>query len=254
MLQSSDFPRSAQYDTDWVLENMMGPNPLWLTESLAERMTLNSTMRVLDLGCGKGLSSIFLAREYNLQVWAVDLWIDASDNFSRIRAAGVEDRVFPIHAEAHSLPFADRFFDAMISVDAYHYFGTDDLYLENHLARLVKPGGQMGIVVPGLIEELTSSEAPEHLQGYWEPAFFSIHSPAWWKRHWERSGLVNVELADMLPEGWRLWMESDISWSERLGKPSDEADMLALDMGQTLGFTRMVARRNERPAARLDTL
>ena len=254
MLQFSDFPRSAQYDTDWVLENMMGPNPLWLTESLAERMSLVPTMRVLDLGCGKGLSSIFLAKEYNLQVWAVDLWIDASDNFSRIRAAGVEDRVFPIHAEAHSLPFADGFFDAMVSVDAYHYFGTDDLYLENHMARLVKPGGQMGIVVPGLVEELTSDEPPEHLRQYWEPAFFSIHSPAWWKRHWERSGLVNVELADMLPEGWRLWMESDISWSERLGKPSDEVDMLALDMGQTLGFTRMVARRNERPAARLDTL
>ena len=254
MLQSSDFPRSAQYDTDWVLENMMGPNALWLTESLADRMTLNPTMRVLDLGCGKGLSSIFLAKEYNLQVWAVDLWIDASDNLSRIRAAGVEDRVFPIHAEAHSLPFADGFFDAIVSVDAYHYFGTDDLFLENHLARLVKPGGQMGIVVPGLVEELTSTEAPEHLQSYWESAFFSLHSPDWWNRHWKRSGLVSVELADMLPDGWKLWMESDLRWSERLGKPSDEADMLALDKGQTLGFTRMLARRNERPTARLDTL
>ena len=254
MLQSSDFPRSAQYDTDWVLENMMGPNALWLTESLAESMSLVPTMRVLDLGCGKGLSSIFLAKENGLQVWAVDLWIDASDNLSRISAAGVEDSVFPISAEAHNLPFADGFFNAMVSVDAYHYFGTDDLYLENHMARLVKPGGQMGIVVPGLVEELTSSEAPEHLQGYWEPAFFSLHSPAWWKRHWERSGLVSVELADMLPDGWRLWMESDLRWSERLGKPSDEADMLALDKGQTLGFTRMLASRNERPTAQLDTL
>ena len=217
-------------------------------------MNLGPGMRVLDMGCGKGLSSIFLAKEYGLQVWATDLWIDASDNLGRICAAGVDDRVFPIHAEAHALPFADGFFDAMVSVDAYHYFGTDDLYLENHMARLVKPGGQMGIVVPGLVEELTSGEPPEHLRPYWEPAFFSLHSPAWWKRHWERSGLVTVELSDLLPDGWRLWIASDLSWSERLGKPSDEADMLALDRGQTLGFTRMVARRNDRPAARLDTL
>ena len=254
LFQPAEFPRSANYDPDWVLENMMGPNALWLTESLAGRMNLNPTMRVLDMGCGKGLSSIFLAKEYGLQVWATDLWTDASDNFGRVRAAGVEDRVFPLHAEAHALPFADGFFDAMVSVDAYHYFGTDDLYLENHMARLVKPGGQMGIVVPGLVEELASADAPEHLREYWEPAFFSLHSPAWWKRHWERSGLVTVELSDLVPDGWRHWMASDLLWSERLGKPGDEADMLALDRGKTLGFTRMVARRNERPAARLDTL
>ena len=254
LLRPPDFPRSANYDADWVLENMMGPNALWLTESLMGCMNLKSDMRLLDMGCGRAMSSIFLAKEYGVQVWATDLWIDASANSERIRAAGVADRVFPLHADAHALPFADRFFDAMVSVDAYHYFGTDDLYLENYLARLVKPGGQMGVVVPGLVEELTSAEVPEHLRDYWEPAFFSFHSPAWWKRHWERSGLVTVDLADLLPDGWRHWMASDLLWSERLGKPHDEADMLARDRGRTLGLTRLVARRNERPAARLDTL
>ena len=158
LFQPAEFPRSAKYDSDWVLENMMGPNALWLTESLPGCMSLSPGMRVLDIGCGKGLSSIFLTKEYGVQVWATDLWIDASDNLGRIRAAGVEDRVFPIHAETHALPFADGFFDAMISVDAYHYFGTDDLHLENHIARLVKPGGQIGIIVPGLVEELTSGD------------------------------------------------------------------------------------------------
>ena len=254
LLKQAEFPRSAAYDPGWVLENMMGPNALWLTESLAGRISLNPGMRVLDLGCGKGLSSIFLAKEYGVQVWATDLWIDASENFGRICEAGVEDRVFPIHAEAHALPFADGFFDAIVSADAYHYFGTDDLYLENHLARLVKSGGQMGIVVPGLVEELPSAEAPEHLREYWEPAMFSLHSPEWWKRHWERSGLVDVELSDLIPEGWRLWMASDLAWSKHLGNPTDEADMLALDSGRTLGFTRMVGRRNNRPASRLDEI
>lgn len=254
LFRRAEFPRSANYDSDWVLENMMGPNALWLTESLAGCMDLTPGIRVLDLGCGKGLSSIFLAKEYGVQVWAADLWIEASDNYGRIRAAGVEDRVFPINAEAHALPFADGFFDAMISVDAYHYFGTDDLFLENHLAWAIKPGGQMGIVAPALVEELTSTDPPDHLRQYWEPAFFSLHSPAWWRRHWERSGLVSVEVAELVPDGWKLWMESDLVWSERLGKPSDEADMLALDRGATLGFTRMVARRNDRPTAKLDAL
>ena len=248
------FPGQRAMIPDWVLDNMMGPNALWLTESLAGCMDLKPAMRVLDMGCGKGMSSIFLAKEYGLQVWATDLWIDASDNLGRFRAAGVEDSVFPIHAEAHDLPFADGFFDAMVSVDAYHYFGTGDLYLENHMAQLIKPGGQIGIVVPGLVEELVFCQAPEHLRRYWEPEYFSFHSPTWWRRHWERSGLVTVEHSDLLPDGWRHWMVSELLWSERLGRSSGEADMLALDKGQALGLTRLVARRNERPTARLEIL
>ena len=115
----TEFPRSAQYDTDWNIKNMMGPNVLWLTESLSQVMALKPGMRVLDLGCGTAISSIFLAKEFDLQVWASDLWVPASNNWERVSEAGLEDRVFPIHAEAHSLPFPNELFDAIVSMDAY---------------------------------------------------------------------------------------------------------------------------------------
>jgi cyclopropane fatty-acyl-phospholipid synthase-like methyltransferase len=134
------FPRSAAYDPQWMLRNLMGPNAVWLTEALSQAMDLRPGMRVLDMGCGRAISSIFLAREFGLQVWAADLWIKPTDNWQRIQEAGLADRVFPISAEAHALPFAEGFFDAIVSVDAYHYFGTDDLYLRR-FARLVKSGG-----------------------------------------------------------------------------------------------------------------
>ncbi len=88
---------------------------LWLTEWLAEALELRPGMRVLDLGCGRAASSIFLRREYGVQVWATDLWFSASENIRRIRDAGVEDGVFPIRADARSLPFAAEFFDAIVS-------------------------------------------------------------------------------------------------------------------------------------------
>ena len=50
----------------------------------------------MDLGCGRALSSIFIATEFNADVWATDLWIAPSDNWERIKQAGVADRVFPI--------------------------------------------------------------------------------------------------------------------------------------------------------------
>ena len=107
-----------------------------LTEALSEVMILEPGMRVLDMGCGTAKSSIFLAREFDVEVWATDLWVKADENWQRIRDAGLEGRVFPIHAEAHALPFASEFFDASISMDAYHYFGTDDLYIRPY-SRLV---------------------------------------------------------------------------------------------------------------------
>ena len=85
-------------------------------------------MRVLDLGCGRAASSIFLRREFGVEVWATDLWIDPSENLERIQDAGVGDGVFPIHADARALPFAQGFFDAIISLDSFVYYGTDDLY------------------------------------------------------------------------------------------------------------------------------
>jgi len=60
----------------------MGPNSLWLTEWLCEAIDLKPNMRVLDLGCGKAISSVFLAKEFGVQVWAYDLWIKATDNWN----------------------------------------------------------------------------------------------------------------------------------------------------------------------------
>lgn len=245
------FPRSAAYAPEWMLRNLMGPNAVWLAEALSQAMDLRPGMRVLDMGCGRAISSVFLAREFGLQVWAADLWIKPTDNWQRIQEAGLGDRVFPISAEAHALPFADEFFDAIVSVDAYHYFGTDDLYLRR-FARLVKPGGQLGIVVPGLTRELEAGGddegagggLPEHLAPFWESDLWSFHSPAWWRRHWAHSGMVEVETADLLPDGWQSWL----LWLEVAGEHGyptspDEAEMLRQDRGRTLGFTRMVARR-----------
>ena len=76
--------------------------------------------------------------------------------------------------EAHDLPFAEGYFDAIVSVDAYHYFGTDALYLP-YLSRFLAPGGHIGIVVPGLTTELDDG-LPEHLKPHWEPDFWTFHS------------------------------------------------------------------------------
>ena len=154
-----EFPRSAKYDPDWMMDNQMGPNALWLMEWLCEALSLAPGMRVLDLGCGKAMTSIFLAREFGVQVYAADLWMSPDHNWRRAVEASVADLVCPIKAEAHALPFAQGFFDAVVSVDAYQYFGTDELYID-YLSRFVRPNGSLGVVVVGLMQEMGSQPPP----------------------------------------------------------------------------------------------
>jgi ubiquinone/menaquinone biosynthesis C-methylase UbiE len=71
-------------------------------------------------------------------------------------------------ADARSLPFSDEFFDVIVSLDSFYYYGTDDLYL-NYLARFVKPGGAIGIAGAGLMQEIDSS-IPKHLRDWWTNA------------------------------------------------------------------------------------
>ena len=166
-LISDRFPRASGYHPEWVLAGVSGgANPLWLTEWLTESLDLRPGMRVLDLGCGRAMSSVFLRREFDVQVWATDLWFSASENIQRVRDAGVEDGVFPVHADARSLPFAEGFFDAVVSIDSFMYYGTDDMYL-NYLARFVKPGGPVGIALAGLIDSArrSGSRAPWRVVG-----------------------------------------------------------------------------------------
>jgi len=82
-LSKSEFPRSSAYDPQWLLDNTMGPHVLWLTEWLCAGIPLRPGMRVLDLGCGRALSSIFLAEEFGVTVWAADLWIKPTENWKR---------------------------------------------------------------------------------------------------------------------------------------------------------------------------
>jgi SAM-dependent methyltransferase len=239
LLVSGRFPRSSAYSPDWLIASASGgANSLWLTEWLAEGLELKPGMRVLDLGCGLAASSIFLQREFGVKVWATDLWYSVAGNLQRISEAGVGDHVVPIHADARSLPFAPEFFDAIVSIDSFVYYGTDDLYL-NYLARFVKPDGQIAIAGAGLMQEI-DGPVPSHLRDWWEPGMWCLHSAAWWRRHWERTGIVRIERADTLVDGWQFWL----TWQHAVA-PDNTTEIQALeaDRGQCLGYVRVIARR-----------
>ncbi len=157
------YPLSAKYDPEWIYENKMGSQCLWLVESLTRIMTLKPGMRVLDMGCGKALTSIFLAKEFGVTVFANDFWISPDENWKRISEAGVENLVFPIMGEAHNLPYAKNFFDAIICVNSFQFYGTADTYLSDYMSHLLRDGGEFGLVVWGPNKEF-NGKVPDDME------------------------------------------------------------------------------------------
>ncbi|MGA8028210.1 MAG: class I SAM-dependent methyltransferase [Bryobacteraceae bacterium] len=151
---------------------------------------------------------------------------------------GADGHVFPIRANALSLPFATEFFDAVISIDSFPYYGTDDLYL-NYLARFLRSGGLLGIAGAGLTREIEGT-LPEHLVKWWTPDLNCLHSADWWRKHWNRNGAVEVKLSDTMRDGWRVWLD----W-HRIIAPQNycEIEALEADAGGYMGYVRTVAER-----------
>lgn len=240
MFYNPRFPLANKYPAEWIIDNSMGPNTLWLTEWLSEALRLEPGMRVLDLGCGRALSSIFLAKEFGVQVWAYDLWCSPSENWARVKQHGLQNQVFPVQGDARTLPFPESFFDAVVCIDSYIYYGTDDLYL-NYLQTFVREGAQLGIVIPGLMKEFEQG-VPDHLTDFWGQDCWSWHRISWWNQLWQRTGLVDIQVADTMPDGCNLYVQ----WKEAqdaIGKnpwPQD-TQILKRDAGEYVGFLRMVA-------------
>lgn len=199
-----------EFDDDLLMKNMMGPNAVRILEEMTGSLDLKEGMKVLDLGCGRGLTSIYLARKFGVTVYATDLWISATENYRRFKDQGLEDLIIPIHAEAHDLPYAEGYFDMIISVDSYHYFGYEKEYLDKHLAPLLKKGGQVLVGVPGLQNEFENG-IPEEIKPYYKLEYH-FHSCQWWKEHWSRSELVDdIECRDLSchKTAWEDWLSCD---------------------------------------------
>ena len=142
------------YRKYFTKDYLMGPNSFRLLDELIRRRPDGAPFgRTLDLGCGLALTSAFLAKETDAaSVYAFDLWISAADNYRRIEALGLADKVIPIHGDANDMPFAENYFDTVVSVDAYHYFGCREGVFSEKILPFVRPGGQVMIAVPGLRE------------------------------------------------------------------------------------------------------
>ena len=235
------YPLSEKYNTPALMAKIMGPNPVKLEEELLTGHRIPEGSLVCDLGSGQGLTSVFLAREYGFTVYAADLWSEPEDNRRFFAQMGLTDaQVLPVKADASALPFAPETFDALVSIDSYHYFGRDPAFHDEKLLPFIKEGGYVYIAIPGMKRDCHDSLPPELLLSWTPEDLETMHDAAYWRAMVSKSRnaeVLDVSEMESNEEVWADWLRQENPYAV-----GDRKSMNA-GAGKYLNFVKIVLRK-----------
>ena len=207
----SQYPELSGYSSDEIYDGNIGPGALYLAARMARSISLMPGDVVMDLGCGRGATSAFLARRFDVRVVAVDLRISATELYGLTQDRGIRDHVFPLNLDiTQKLPFADDYFDAIFCMESIYYYGGNVGFIA-HLLKHLNPGGWFCIGSPCFNREFMARELSHLPKEYddgtdlWMCEFSKMHSPSWWAALLEDSGLVCIEECTELQDGVIMW-------------------------------------------------
>lgn len=121
------------------------PGGVAATEWLFSQSQLTPDSIVLEVACNMGTTSIELAQRFGCTIYAIDMdknaLIKARDN---VAAAGLQDKIQVLEANATKLPFADNAFDVVINEAMLTmYVDKAKTRLIDEYYRVLKPGGRL---------------------------------------------------------------------------------------------------------------
>ncbi|MGB9131037.1 MAG: class I SAM-dependent methyltransferase [Methanosarcina sp.] len=173
------------------------------TKKLAELCRIDSTKKVLMVGCGTGFSACYLARTIGCEVIGIDIAeLSIEEAKERAKRQGVSDKAKFRVGDAYVLPFQEGTFDAVMTEFVSQFLDRKRAYKE--FARVLKPGAYVGINEMYRETEVPSKAAEELSQA--EKIFaeitglpFSLVSPEKWKEELEKAGLKDVKVRRCKP-------------------------------------------------------
>ena len=235
------YVKSEKYNTPSLQAKIMGPNPIKLEEELLLHHKIPERSVVCDLGSGQGLTSVFLAKEYDFTVYAADLWSDPEENRRFFRKMGLsEAKIIPVKADATALPFETEFFDGIVSTDSYNYFGRDPDFLDQKLLPFVRKGGYVYIAIPGMKHDC-HEYLPSELLLSWTPEQMDyMHDVAYWRDMVSRSRddeVIEVHEMESNEEVWADWLRQENAYA--IG----DRNTMEAGGGKYLNFIKIVLRK-----------
>jgi len=140
-------------------------------------------LKIADIGCGTGASTIVLAKTLDAYITAVDFLPEFLDEIqSRANDHGVADRVITLNCSMDALPFAEEEFDVIWSEGTVYNMGFEAGVSAWY--RFLKPGGKL------VVSEITwlSATRPPELLSCWETEYPEINAASAKIKILERQG------------------------------------------------------------------
>jgi len=207
----SNLTKDEMYDNG----EMMAPGGLLLAQMMAEKMSLKAGQTVLDLGCGRGQTSAFLASNFGVKAVSVDLWIGNEERSKKAEQFGVESLITSLQGDiTRGLPAEFANFDAIFAMQSFHTFGTKNGIL-SYLGSLLKKGGKICIAQTCFDTETNNLPDIFRQTNGWNAEYEKYHSPDWWQSLFEASGNFEVEFCEEISDGKVMWEDHVLYCGER---------------------------------------
>ena len=151
--------------------NRQGPGGDEETEKAIHLAAIDryTPLKIADLGCGTGASTLTLARLLNAHITALDFlqeFLDVLEN--KAAAEGLSSKINPLCCSMATLPFKDEEFDIIWSEGAIYNIGFEKGVAD--WSRFLKPGG---LLVASEISWITKIR-PLEIQKHWESEYPEI--------------------------------------------------------------------------------
>lgn len=184
-LTGSDSPYFELQADVGVTEHMGG---LDATAELLEACHVDESDLVLDVGCGTGITTSYIADRYGCQVVGLDIsdrMLDWAAN--RANREGVDGRVEFVVGTIDMLPFGTERFDVVVG-ESVTAFAEDKAGALAEYKRVTNPGGYVGVN-----ESTWLAEPPDTLRSFMRRTTgAAFETPDGWRTLLEEAGLQTV--------------------------------------------------------------
>lgn len=170
------------------------------------RLDTSRALKVADIGCGTGASTLVLARELDARITAVDLFPEFLDILeARAGGQGLAGRITTLACSMDTLPFADSEYDLLWSEGAVYNIGFEAGITA--WKPFLRPGGTL------VVSEITwlTAERPSEIQKHWEREYPEIATAS--------EKLAVLERSGYSPLGYFVLPED--CWTEHYYRPAE---------------------------------
>lgn len=188
------------------------PGGLNLTRRVLSKEKINGDSKILDVGCGTGQTSAYIAKQYGCHVTALD------NNRIMLEKAGkrFQSMNLPVeiqHGSAENLPFQNDTFDFILSESVTAF--TDVTKTVPEYNRVLKANGVLLAIEMVRNTDVSENQMQEILDFYGVKQLLDKQE---WRTHFEKAGFNHIEMeeVELHPDIHKIEVSNDYSLSTHI--------------------------------------